>query len=313
MGCASGSSLRLRLSPLRLEARVRPARSPLTSALFRPADGALWFGTADGSLLQLSTRSRIFFGLAELMGCRGSECSPSPMPPPPPLPLQSPPSPAPLPAPPPPSLLPPVPTPTQPRLVLQQHSFQQGGKEHTLSLQPQLPASTSIRFDPPDALSAPRVTPALWISQRAGLGMTIVLVRSASPPCPRAACVPCCLSPSKHLRLLPEVMRAFACIRAGSAGYDVWQHHWPAVIPSVERVHAAPPGQLSHRLQEAARATNLSAPASSSAGNRSNLLRVRVHLYLGPLFLKAVHLELPWKHGRGHISSSAARATRRRQ
>lgn len=274
MGCASGSSLRLRLSPLRLEARVRPTRSPLTSALFRPADGALWFGTADGSLLQLSTRSRIFFGLAAQMGCRGFECSPSPMPPPPPLPLQSPPSPAPLPAPPPPSLLQPVPTPTQPRPVLHQHSFQQGGKEHTLSPQPQVPADTSIRFDPPElrappaehALSAPRVSPALWISQRAGLGVTIVLVCSASSPCPRAACVPYCLSPSKDLRLLPEVMRACACVRAGSAGNDVWQHHWPVVIPSVERVHAAPPGQLSHWLQEAARATNLTAPASPSAG-----------------------------------------------
>ena len=189
LGCASGSSLRLRLSPLRLEARVRPTRSPLTAALLRPADGALWFSTADGSLLQLSTRSRVFFGLAEQMVCRGSECSQSPMPPPPPLPLQSPPSPALLPAPPPPSLLPPVPTPTQPRPVLQKHSLQQGGKR-TLSPQPQVPAGASTRFDSPergsfDSVSAPRVTPALWISQRVGLGMTIVLVRCAPPPCPR--------------------------------------------------------------------------------------------------------------------------------
>ena len=189
LGCASGSSLRLRLSPLRLEARVRPTRSPLTAALLRPADGALWFSAADGSLLQLSTRSRVFFGLAEQMGCHGSECSQSPMPPPPPLPLQSPPSPALLPAPLPPSLLPPVPTPTQPRPVVQKHSFQQGGKR-TLSPQPQVPAGASTRFDSPergsfDSLSAPRVTPALWISQRVGLGMTIVLVRYAPPPCPR--------------------------------------------------------------------------------------------------------------------------------
>jgi hypothetical protein len=189
LGCASGSSLRLRLSPLRLEARVRPTRSPLTAALLRPADGALWFSAADGSLLQLSTRSRVFFGLAEQMGCHGSECSQSPMPPPPPLPLQSPPSPALLPAPLPPSLLPPVPTPTQPRPVVQKHSFLQGGKR-TLSPQPQVPAGASTRFDSPergsfDSLSAPRVTPALWISQRVGLGMTIVLVRYAPPPCPR--------------------------------------------------------------------------------------------------------------------------------
>lgn len=214
MGCVSGSSLRLRLSPLRLEARVRPTRSPLTSALFRPADGALWFGSADGSLLQLSTRSRIFFGLAEQMGCRGSECSPPPMPPPPPLPLQSPPSPAPLPAPPPPSLLPPVPTPTptQLRSVQQQHSFQQEGGGDTRSLQAQVPAgavvSASIRFDHSDALSAPRVTPALWISQRAGLGMTIVLVSSTSPPSFRIAC--------PQVRPGADCCPSHACVRVHS-------------------------------------------------------------------------------------------------
>ena len=188
LGCASGSSLRLRLSPLRLEARVRPTRSPLTSALLRPADGALWFGTADGSLLQLSTRSRIFFGLAEQMVCRGSECSPSTMPPPPPLPLRLPPSPAPLPAPPPPSLLPLVPTPTQSPPILQQPSFQLGGETHTQSPRPQASAgavSASVRFDHPDTNSLRLSgTPALWISQRTGVGMTIVLVRSASLPCP---------------------------------------------------------------------------------------------------------------------------------
>ena len=88
LGCRSGASLRLRLSPLRLEARVRPARVPLTSALLRPADGALWFGTADGSMLQLSTRSRAFLlgpttaTAAQQLGCNGDECAPPPMSPP---------------------------------------------------------------------------------------------------------------------------------------------------------------------------------------------------------------------------------------
>ena len=101
LGCASGSSLRLRLSPLRLEARVRPARAP-PPALLRPADGALWFGAADGSVLQLSTRSRPLRSLQQT-GCSGAECPPPPMPPPPP-PSPSPRSPAPPPPPPPPPL-----------------------------------------------------------------------------------------------------------------------------------------------------------------------------------------------------------------
>ena len=53
LGCESGAVLRLRLSPLRLEARVVPSEAPLVSSVFRQADGALWFGTASGDLLQV--------------------------------------------------------------------------------------------------------------------------------------------------------------------------------------------------------------------------------------------------------------------
>ena len=64
LGCSSGAALRLRLSPLRLEARLMLSSVPLISAVFRPVEGDLWFGTADGQLKQLSTRARNFFGLA---------------------------------------------------------------------------------------------------------------------------------------------------------------------------------------------------------------------------------------------------------
>ena len=58
VGCRSGALFRLRLSPLVVDMLIRPSLSPMSAALYRPSDGALWLSTADGELLQLHTRAR---------------------------------------------------------------------------------------------------------------------------------------------------------------------------------------------------------------------------------------------------------------
>jgi hypothetical protein len=60
LGCRSGSVLRLRLSPLRVEESLVVATPPdaaLVGAAFRPEDGALWLASKAGALMQLSTRN----------------------------------------------------------------------------------------------------------------------------------------------------------------------------------------------------------------------------------------------------------------
>jgi hypothetical protein len=58
VGCLSGALLRLRLSPLRVEAVLRPAEgASLVAAAFRPFDGSLWVASEAAVLYRISTRA----------------------------------------------------------------------------------------------------------------------------------------------------------------------------------------------------------------------------------------------------------------
>ena len=173
LGCRSGAALRLRLSPLRLEARVPFASAPITAVLFRAAEGDLWFGSDDGRLGQFSARARAIFGLVPSSGfdVRRVVATSAPAPatrpffPYPPLPPPIPPRPSP-PSPPPYPMLYPIPsTLLVPRVDLP-------GPPRLLPFASSLSTGTNSAADVVD----PSVIN-MWLSHRMSSEATLLLVR----------------------------------------------------------------------------------------------------------------------------------------
>ena len=88
LGCRSGALLRVRISPLRVDAVIYPTRAHVGHAVLRPSDGALWLSARNGELIHLETRTlhgQRPPGQSDLDNCKSGSCQPQPSPPPPAL------------------------------------------------------------------------------------------------------------------------------------------------------------------------------------------------------------------------------------